>query len=140
MARNVTGSYFLFGPYGNGKTHLASAQYRTLVEREHDAGWMSMADLLAELRRAELDADYFSVVRDRIQHVQNFHLHLDDVDKHRPSDFRFEALFGLFDQIYSRDVGLTVTSNYNLEDLVEFEKLHPAIVRRIEDMCVSLEV
>jgi hypothetical protein len=39
-----------------------------------------------------------------------------------------------------RKHGLTVTGNLTLRDLVDRERLHPAIVRRVDDMCAVLEV
>jgi hypothetical protein len=35
---------------------------------------------------------------------------------------------------------LTVTSNYSMWDLVDRERLHPAIIRRLDDMCRVIEV
>jgi hypothetical protein len=46
----------------------------------------------------------------------------------------------LVDTLYQRKHGLTVTGNYYLRDLVDRERLHPAIVRRMDDMCTVLEV
>jgi len=44
------------------------------------------------------------------------------------------------DTLYRQKHGLTVTSNYSLRDLADRERLHPAIVRRLDDMCTVLEV
>ena len=57
-----------------------------------------------------------------------------------PTEFKAESLFDLFDTISRRCLGLTVTSNYSLEELGRGGLLHPAIVRRIDDLCVSVEV
>ena len=39
------------------------------------------------------------------------------------------------DSLYRRKHGLTVTGNYSMRDLVERERMHPAIVRRLDAMC-----
>jgi hypothetical protein len=46
----------------------------------------------------------------------------------------------LVDALYRHKHGLTVTTNLSLRDLVDHERLHPAIVRRVDDMCTVLEV
>ena len=35
---------------------------------------------------------------------------------------------------------LATHRNYSMRDLVEYERVHPAIVRRLDDMCRVLEV
>jgi hypothetical protein len=69
-----------------------------------------------------------------------FHLFSDDVDKLKPTDFKTEVLFDLVDSLYRRKHGITVTGNYSMRDLVERERMHPAIVRRLDDMCTALEL
>lgn len=140
IAYEPLGSFCLTGEYGKGKTHLAIAQYRYHVQLERPCLFLSMAGLLSELRRAELEADYFCLVLDRIRYAEKFHLFIDDIDKFKVTDFKFEVLFDAFDTIYRRKLGLTVTSNYSLRELIEFEKLHPAIVRRIDDSCKAVQL
>jgi DNA replication protein DnaC len=140
IAAEFTGSYFLHGDYARGKTHLATAQYVKLVQIEWPCLFLGMAELIAELRRAELDPDYFCLVRHRARYAERFHLFLDDIDKFKATDFKFEVLFDMIDTIYKRNLGLTVTSNYSLIELARAEAVHPAIVRRIDDICSVLEV
>lgn len=97
-----------------------------------------MSELLADLRSAELDADHFCEVRHRVKYEDRFHLFIDDVDKFKPTDFKSEALFRLIDTIWNRKLSLTVTSNYSLTELQE--KLDPAVVRRLDDICQALDM
>jgi DNA replication protein DnaC len=136
----LTGSFFLWGNYARGKTHLATAQYIELVKLERPCLFLTMAELVFELRRSELDSDYFCVVRQRVRHAEPFHLFIDDIDKFKATEFKTEALFDLFDTIYKRELGLTVTSNFSLEELQQAQSLHPAIIRRIDDICRVIEV
>ena len=69
-----------------------------------------------------------------------YHLFWDDIDKLKPTDFKTEVLFELVDALYRRKHGLTVTANYSLQDLVARERMHPAIVRRLDDMCRVIQI
>lgn len=140
IAGNFTGSFFICGDYARGKTHLATAQYVKLIQIERPCMFMSMAELIRELRRSELDTDYFCAVRMRAWHADRFHLFVDDIDKFKVTDFKFEVLFDLIDTIWKRKLGLTVTSNYNLAELSTSGAVHPSIVRRIDDVCAVVEV
>ena len=51
-----------------------------------------------------------------------------------------EVLFELVDELYRRKHGLIVTANYSLQDLVARERMHPAIVRRLDDMCRVIQI
>jgi hypothetical protein len=42
--------------------------------------------------------------------------------------------------LYRQNHGLTVTSNYTMRDLIECERLHPAIVCRLDNICRVLEL
>lgn len=140
ISGDFTKSYFIFGDYARGKTHLATAQYVRLVQIERSCEFLSMAELIGELRRSEMDPDYFCTVRQRVRSAEKFHLVLDDIDKFKVTDFKFEVLFDLFDTLYKRKLGLTVTSNYGLRELAQSGAVHPSIVRRIDDICEVVEV
>ena len=56
------------------------------------------------------------------------------------SDVKTKVLFHLVGSLYRQKHGLTVTGNYSMRDLVEHERMHPAIVRRLDDMCSVFEV
>ena len=53
------------------------------------------------------------------------------------TEFKAEAIYALIDNLYRKQVGLTVTSNLRLSGLVD--KVGPAVVRRIDNMCEVLE-
>jgi len=140
MSSEITKSFFAFGEYRRGKTHLAISQYRKLVEIERSCALFSMTELLGELRKAEIDSDYFSQVRHRIRHADSFHLFIDDIDKFKTSDFKAEALFDLIDTIYKRNLGLTITSNYSIQQLGESGRLDWSVLRRIDDISEVIEL
>jgi DNA replication protein DnaC len=141
MREDPGGSFYLTGSYGSGKTHLLYAQYRQMV-----LSWQTRChvrttrDLVEELRRAEFDDGFVSPVIMAASKSDPFHFFWDDIDKLKPTDFRTEVLFDLVDSLYRRNHGLTVTSNYLMRDLVDRDRLHPAIVRRLDDICRIVEV
>lgn len=92
-------------------------------------------DLLEELRRAQPDDGYDSPVIAAASSSAPCHLFWDDIDKLKLTDFKTEVLFDLVDSLYRQEHGLTVTGNYSMQELVERERMHPAIVRRLDDMC-----
>jgi DNA replication protein DnaC len=138
IAAEWTGSYLLIGDYGRGKTHLAIAQYRHLTQMEQSCLFFSMPELLNELRKAELDDEYFCEVRYAVRYRTRFHLFIDDIDKFKVTDFKFEVLFDLLDTLYRRNLGLTVTTNLAIRELRRNQTLDGAILRRIEDICKAV--
>ncbi len=141
MSSEFTKSYFLAGPYGKGKTHLATAQYVQLVRLEMPCMFLTMGELLNELRLAELNQDsYYCQVREKCRYADRFHLFIDDIDKFKPTDFKAEALFDLIDTIYKRNIMLTITSNYTLTELSAIQSIHPSVIRRIDDICEVIEL
>jgi DNA replication protein DnaC len=130
------GSWYLTGQYGSGKTHLFYAQYREMAA----AGKIrchvrTTRELVEELKKIELQSGFVSPVMAAAYGCEPYHLFWDDIDKIKPTDFKAEVLFELVDALYRQKHGLTVTGNYSLQDLVERERMHPAIVRRLDDMC-----
>ena len=135
------GNWYMTGPYGSGKTHLFYAQYRVLAA----AGKIichvrTTRELLEEFRRSELDCEFVSPVMAAAHSCKPYHLFWDDIDKIKPTDFKAEVLFELVDALYRRKHGLTVTANYSLQDLVARDRMHPAIVRRFDDMCKVIQL
>jgi DNA replication protein DnaC len=143
MRKDPGGSFYLTGAYGNGKTHLLYAQYREIaISRKGKTRChvRTTRELVEELRRAEFDEDFVSPVLAAASKPAPYHLFWDDIDKLKVTDFKTEVLFDLVDSLYRQKHGLTVTGNYSMRDLVEQERMHPAIVRRLDDMCRVVEV
>ena len=137
MRANPTGSYFLHGRYGSGKTHLLVAQFRELIGTR-DPELRSSHALMDELHDEEFGSP--SVVLYKAATSSSLHLCWDDVDKIRLTDFRREMLCELIDLLYRRNLGLSLTSNFGLRELQETESLPPAALRRIRDMCEVIEL
>ncbi len=141
MRAHPEGSWYMTGHYGSGKTHLFYAQYRELaVAGRICCHVRNTRELIEELKKVELHSDFVSPVMAAAYSRVPYHLFWDDIDKLKPTDFRTEVLFELVDALYRQKHGLTVTGNYSLRDLVERERMHPAIVRRLDDMCRVVEI
>ncbi len=140
MRENPGASYFLWGPYDAGKTHLLHAQYRHLATAGAPCNVRTIDDLLDEIQRMEFDQDFLSPVWAQVRTRGRYHLFWDDADKFKLSDFRAQALHELIDAMYRKCLSLTITSNYSLTELGELEKLPPSVIRRIDGMCTVLEV
>ena len=141
VRNNLAFFHSLTGAYGNGKTHLLYAQYRELVTGgQVRCHVRTTRELVEELRRAEFDEDFVSPVIAAASRRVPYHLFWDDIDKLKLTDFKTEVLFDLVDSLYRQKHGLTVTGNYSMRDLVEHERMHPAIVRRLDDMCKVIEI
>ncbi|MBN2320341.1 MAG: ATP-binding protein [Acidobacteria bacterium] len=136
MLEDPDGSYYLTGSYGSGKTHLLYAQYRQMVlAGKIRCHVRTTRGLVEELRRAEFDDGFVSPVLAAASKPDPYRLFWDDLDKLKPADFKTEVLFDLVNSLYDHIHGLTVTANYSLRELIEHERMHPAIVRRLDDMC-----
>ena len=141
ISGDPSGSFYLTGSYGSGKTHLLYALYREIVLAGNTGCHVrTTRGLVEELRRAEFDDAFVSPVLAAASKPEPYHLFWDDIDKLKTTDFKTEVLFDLADTMYSQNHGLTITSNYSLRDLIERERMHPAIVRRLDDMCRIVEV
>jgi DNA replication protein DnaC len=135
------GSWYLTGDYGNAKTYLLYAQYREIV-MAGETKWhvRTTRELVKELRSADLDHGFVSPPFASASRRVPYHLFWDDIDKLKTTDFKTEVQFDLLDTLYRQKHSLTVTGNLSLRDLLGREHLHPAIVRRVDDMCIALEV
>ncbi|MFA5387692.1 MAG: hypothetical protein WC322_04920 [Candidatus Paceibacterota bacterium] len=118
---NPTGSYFMHGNYGAGKTHLLVAQYRAMCLARIPCQLRTARQLVAELTQAELPKErdretFISPVLRMVQESAQAHLFIDDIDKMDAArtDFRAEVLFDLLDTIKRRQLGVSITGNLPL--------------------------
>jgi DNA replication protein DnaC len=131
------GSFYIHGSYGSGKTHLMTAQFRQCYHKEI-CYLRTTSELVHEIRKDETSDYYTSPIMNNLRDKKHFHLFWDDADKIKVTEFKLEAIFELIDGIYRHEMGLSVTSNDNLQELQS--KLSPATVRRIDDVCKVIEV
>jgi DNA replication protein DnaC len=139
-----TGSYYLWGFYATGKTHLLIAQYQRLALAGVPCMLRSSRQLADEMRKAEMappagEEPYESPVLRLMESQAHVHLFIDDIEKTPArTDFRAEAAFHWLDTLKRRQHGLTVTSNLPLEALTGY--LGDAAVARIMRVCERVQL
>ena len=151
---------FLKGPVGTGKTHLAVATLRAIVEANIDSfgcqknetpifgeheysgyscSMISVVEFLGSLRQ--------SYSAKNLKHLANRLLHqakiceiiiLDDIGAEKPSDWGEEQLFSLIDLRYRMQRSTILTSNCTLKELES--QIGSRIVSRIFEMCEGVQV
>ncbi|MBF0568296.1 MAG: ATP-binding protein [Nitrospirae bacterium] len=130
--------YYLFGPYGVGKTHLMAATVIRAIGQEIVSVIITVPKLLDTLRRyGEKD----TVAIETLAYEADY-LALDDIGKHKVTGWTEERLFMLIDERYkkfvSRKIHTSVSSNLPPEQLSN--TIDPAIVDRIRGMCAEVFV
>ncbi|MCG6552916.1 MAG: ATP-binding protein [Candidatus Magnetominusculus sp. LBB02] len=130
--------YYLFGPYGVGKTHLMAATVIRAIEKDVVSAIITVPKLLDTLRRYG-DKDTAAV--ETLAYEADY-LAIDDIGKHKITDWTEERLFMLIDERYkkfiSRKIHTSVSSNLPPEQLSN--TIDPAIVDRIRGMCTEVFV
>jgi hypothetical protein len=130
----------LLGQRFHLQTFTARLSFFTLWDIQRRIGQIELQVPLLDLSSAAINAGNKTLLKQNSTIPEGYHLFWDDIDKLKPTDFKSEVLFDLVDSLYRRRHGLTFTGNFYLRDLVEHERMHPAIVRRLDDMCKLVEV
>ena len=132
----------LFGKAGSGKTHLAVAIVRQVIERKQIAAKVARTvELLADIRKTFNDHDGYRVENESelIQKLAYVPLLvLDDLGAEKISDWVKEIFYRIIDERWLEQRPIIVTSNLNLKELEE--KIGDRIVSRIAGMCIPIEM
>lgn len=151
---------FLFGPYGTGKTHLAIATVRNLMEhdpdlfgvRQRDTGiydparedyrglccsFFSVVDLLDAMRPG---SETKRKMGDRLFHCAKTDdlIVLDDIGAEKATDWVAERLYAIVDVRYRMERATILTSNCTEKQLLD--QLGGRIVSRIFEMTEQVPV
>lgn len=125
-------SYYLYGNYGVGKTHLMVAMAIRSMQKGRAAVLMNVPKLLQVMRKSGRENQ--SDIEELAASIPI--LCLDDIGKQKDSDWTEERLFMLIDarwKLQRRDRGFTCfTSQYSLDDLAH--RHDGAIISRIRGM------
>jgi DNA replication protein DnaC len=133
---DIRRSYYLFGDYGRGKTHLLFAQYGSLLPFRRCIV-RTTKQIVDELIADDLGKTA-SPLRNALESGGKVHLFWDDIDKLKVSDYKLEVLYDLVDRIYRYSHFMTVTSNLSLEHLQD--TIGSATMRRVCDICAVVRV
>ncbi len=133
-------SLFLSGPTGGGKSWLLWTQYKTVVEQGDRVLFYDGESLVDELMGAAMH-DEFSPVQTRLNEPDPFHLFVDDIgavtSAVNANEHRWPILQSFWNRVYEATprVRLTITSMLDLKGLRDYNKLPPAVIRRLEELC-----
>ena len=130
-------SLLLRGPVGNGKTTLAVATLRCIVESRRgdvDATFRTMTGLLDEIKRG-FKSDRESVDIRKLVEGHDLMI-LDDLGKERPTDWVNDGLEQLFEAVYQEEKQLIITTNFEINQLIA--RFSESIVSRICGMCADV--
>lgn len=141
FGKETTRGLLLYGKAGSGKTHLAVAIARHLIEqRMIPVRFARIVDLLSEIRqtfdeneryRTENEADLIQ------KYISVPLLILDDLGAEKTTDWVRQLLYQIIDERWIEQKPIIVTSNLNLEEIeARFEE---RIASRIAGMCRLIE-
>jgi DNA replication protein DnaC len=127
----------LVGREGTGKTHVAVAILKEVIQKGYTGLYWNVPELFLELRRLMSDsgdvseADLFDEASDADLLV------LDDLGTERVSEYVLDRLYVLINGRYQNDTATIITTNRTPEELRH--QLGPRIASRLCEMCVPVE-
>jgi DNA replication protein DnaC len=121
------------GPVGCGKSHLAVAILRGVIEKGYSGLYYNAPDLLRDIR-ATFDRQSETTEDDLLELVTTTDLLVfDDLGAERPSEFVLDRFYLIFNERYEGCKPIIVTSNLSEAELED--RLGKRIVSRIHEMC-----
>jgi len=134
-AREGTGSVYLWGKVGRGKTGLALAAVRDRIERQHvDALFRPTPELLGRIKDSYSKSEHAPTEQEVVESVQHVSLlALDDIGVDRPTDWVQETLYRILNRRWLDGRATIFTSNYDLLGLGR--QLGARTASRIKEMC-----
>ncbi len=115
FARNMEGWLLLEGGFGSGKTHLAAAIANFAVEVGLPSIFITVPDLLDELRFSYNSEDGFEERFEQIRQAPL--LILDDFGTQNATEWAQEKLFQILNHRYINRLPLVVTTNLSLDQI-----------------------
>lgn len=135
---------YICGPVGTGKTHLASAVARLLVDGGTSVKVTDMLGVLAAIKGTYGGDGTEDGVLSRLSRVGC--LVLDDLGKESPTDWTLGQVFRVVNDRYESMRPVIVTTQYGKGDLIRRlakngdEETAVAIVSRLSEMCDKYEL
>lgn len=139
--QTTTNGLMLYGKAGSGKTHLACAIARHIIEKKQiQVRFTRIVDLLSEIRKTFDENEQYRTENesDLIQRYTSAPLLIiDDLGAEKTTDWVRQILYQIVDERWIEQKPIIVTSNLNLEELeARFES---RIASRVAGMCQLVE-
>lgn len=133
-------SLFIYGASGVGKSHIACALAKNLLENEIEVMYFNTGELLerlrAEYKDEVYDEDYNESLFTRLLDFNGV-LILDDIGAEKTSDWVIERLYIIINKKYEDMVPMIFTSNCSIEEL--HVKIGGRIASRISGMSAFIK-
>lgn len=141
FGKEITSGLMLYGKAGSGKTHLAVAIARHIIEQKQiQVRFARIVDILSEIRKTFDENEQYRTENesDLIQRYTSVPLLIiDDLGAEKTTDWVRQILYQIIDERWIEQKPIIVTSNLNLEELeARFEE---RIASRVAGMCRLVE-
>lgn len=135
-ATQLEKGFYIYGPVGSGKTHVAYALYKRIVETKRSVWFWNVTDLIHELK-LDIDRREKLYIGEGILGFEGI-LILDDIGAERPTEWVAETLYLIVNKRYNAMLPTIFTSNLPVSDLGD--KIGDRIASRIVEMCEIIKL
>ena len=127
----------LIGPVGTGKTHLAAAITKTLIDKLYTVYFGNITDIMSRIKNTyakDAEIDESEIIRMMTERVDL--LVIDDLGKEGETPNTMRVLYQIINKLYENEKPVVITTNFNSSVLArKLGERGPAIVSRITGMC-----
>ena len=127
----------LTGPVGTGKTHLACAIAKALLNKLYSVYFGNVVDIMSFIRGTYNRNS--SLTEEEAVNIMTKEVDLfiiDDLGKENNSEYTLSILYQLINRVYENEKPIIITTNFNSIELArKLGERGQAIVSRITEMC-----